>query len=342
MSAIDVDALLQPLSADSPSGPNLDGEPAFFELDKASKGKPERYASDNKVIPAEEPNWREVKDRALAILGRSRDLRAGVLLGRALLKTDSWEGFRDGLLLIDGMVSQLWDSVHPQLDADDGNDPTMRVNVLSSLADSETVQREIRETPLVEDRQLGRFSLRDILIASGRLTPSAAAADKSLPTTADIDAAFMAADLEALKSRHAALTASLTTSKSLENTLTDKVGASRAISFAPFNDVLAAAIQPLTEVLNRRGETVSGAGTETKDADGQKVAASGEITSREDAIRMLDKISDYFKRQEPSSPVPILLERAKGLVSKSFVEIIQDLAPDGVGQVNVIRGVKEG
>jgi type VI secretion system protein ImpA len=76
-------------------------------------------------------------------------------------------------------------------------------------------------------------------------------------------------------------------------------------------------------------------------APGGPKPIAGEVTSREDAIRMLDKITDYFNRNEPSSPVPILLRRAKRLVSKSFMEIVKDLAPDGLSQVERIRGVEE-
>jgi type VI secretion system protein ImpA len=54
---------------------------------------------------------------------------------------------------------------------------------------------------------------------------------------------------------------------------------------------------------------------------------------------MLDKACEYFHRYEPSSPVPLLLERAKRLMSKDFVEILRDLAPDGIAQFEVVSGI---
>jgi type VI secretion system protein ImpA len=54
---------------------------------------------------------------------------------------------------------------------------------------------------------------------------------------------------------------------------------------------------------------------------------------------MIDKICDYFERHEPSSPVPLLLNRAKRLISKDFLEILRDLTPDGVLQAESIGGV---
>jgi type VI secretion system protein ImpA len=68
---------------------------------------------------------------------------------------------------------------------------------------------------------------------------------------------------------------------------------------------------------------------------------SGEITSREDAVRMMDKISQYFEKNEPSSPVPMLMNRAKRLVSMKFIEILKDMAPNGVSQAASIGGISE-
>jgi type VI secretion system protein ImpA len=65
---------------------------------------------------------------------------------------------------------------------------------------------------------------------------------------------------------------------------------------------------------------------------------TGAISSREDVLRVLDRVCAYFAQHEPSSPVPLLLKRAKRLVSKDFLEILRDLAPDGVAQAEAIRG----
>jgi type VI secretion system protein ImpA len=76
-------------------------------------------------------------------------------------------------------------------------------------------------------------------------------------------------------------------------------------------------------------------------AAGGAARQSGEIESREDVIRVLDKCCDYYKRYEPSSPIPLLLQRAKRLVSKDFLELVQDLAPGGVSEVKSIGGLPD-
>jgi type VI secretion system protein ImpA len=62
------------------------------------------------------------------------------------------------------------------------------------------------------------------------------------------------------------------------------------------------------------------------------------INNRNDVIRALDLICDYYRLQEPSSPIPLLLRRAKLLVKKDFLEILQELAPDGLAQAQALRG----
>ena len=56
------------------------------------------------------------------------------------------------------------------------------------------------------------------------------------------------------------------------------------------------------------------------------------VRSRAEVIRLLDLVCDIDERYEPSSPLPMLLQRARGLVDKNFLEILRDLAPDGLTQ----------
>ena len=56
------------------------------------------------------------------------------------------------------------------------------------------------------------------------------------------------------------------------------------------------------------------------------------IETRADAMAALDSLCRYFQNHEPASPVPLLLERAKRLIPMSFVDILRELAPDGLSQ----------
>jgi type VI secretion system protein ImpA len=67
----------------------------------------------------------------------------------------------------------------------------------------------------------------------------------------------------------------------------------------------------------------------------------GAIKSRDDAIRALDAIADFFRRTEPSSPIPLIVERAKRLVSKDFLEVLADVAPEALTQARAAGGLRQ-
>ena len=53
---------------------------------------------------------------------------------------------------------------------------------------------------------------------------------------------------------------------------------------------------------------------------------------------MLQKICDYYAANEPSSPVPILLQRARKLVGLDFLALLDNLTPSGKSAVDPLVG----
>ena len=62
------------------------------------------------------------------------------------------------------------------------------------------------------------------------------------------------------------------------------------------------------------------------------------VHNREDALYLLDLASAFFRANEPSSPLPLLIDRARRLSSMEFLDILRDLAPDGLAQAQVVAG----
>jgi type VI secretion system protein ImpA len=67
----------------------------------------------------------------------------------------------------------------------------------------------------------------------------------------------------------------------------------------------------------------------------------GSVSSRQDVMRALDAVMTYYVRSEPSSVVPIVVERAKRLVSMSFLDALADVAPDVVDPVKQALGLRQ-
>jgi predicted component of type VI protein secretion system len=51
--------------------------------------------------------------------------------------------------------------------------------------------------------------------------------------------------------------------------------------------------------------------------------------SRPEAVALMEKVLAYYRVAEPSSPVPLILERAIDLSSKSFIDLLKKVLPDG-------------
>jgi len=340
-----IESLLQPVSPDAPCGSDLEYDSAFLELERASQGKPEQQMGAT-IVPAQEADWKDVGNRALDLLAKTKDLRIASRLVRALLNTEGLVGLADGLAVMRGLVENFWEGVYPKLGPEEENDPTFRVNILMGLCDPTATIDRVRVIPIVTARSFGRFSLRDIAISSGEQPPLTGVEP---PAQASIDGAFAECPVPALQATLEVLQSALQSLAAIEVFVGEKVGVSSGPNFSKLVDVLRAAEKILVTRLARRGVSAE-ASSDSAAADGGDGAAmagqprgsgqpiTGEINSREDVIRVLDKICGYYERVEPSSPIPLLLQRSKRLVSATFLDIVRDLAPDGLTQIENLRG----
>jgi type VI secretion system protein ImpA len=350
MSTLQIDEVLRPVSEQNPCGEDLSYDPAFMELEQLAAGKPEQVSGDS-VIAAEEPDWKELRKRCMELMQRSKDLRVAVYLALALLKLDGLGGFAEGLGLIRRMLEQQWDHLHPALDPEDNNDPTLRVNTLSALArpagtfgDPMMFQQRLREAPLCASPVLGRFSLRDLEVASGEAPPADASAPKI--EAAAIEAAFADTPVELLQANAAALEEGVREVKAMDAALVQKVGSRSAIDFKGLEGMLGRIRSRLNPFLSARGLAVAddpgpaGGAAASAGVAGGGTGASGEIRTKQDVIHLIDRICDFYAQNEPSSPVPLLLKRAQRLVSKNFLEIIKDLNPDALRAIEMLAGIE--
>ncbi|MEW8507099.1 MAG: type VI secretion system protein TssA [Candidatus Thiodiazotropha sp.] len=330
---IDLEKLLSAISEEAPAGSDLEYDPLFGEMERAAEGKEEQEFGDT-VIPAEDPDWRELKKRALQLVEQSKDLRAAIHLTRALIHTDGFAGLADGLSLIKGYIDNYWESLHPQLDPEDNNDPTLRINTLINLCDPIDALGAISKIPLVSSTVMGRYSYRDIQLASGSL--QANDTDNQDASLDQIDAAFRECPSEESQRTLSHIQAAIASVNGIESRLNELVG----IDNAPNLQALTEHMKLLEkEVAARTGVDIleDGSIADAAAAPAQQQGSSpGVINSRDDVISALERINQYYRKNEPSSPIPLLLDRAKRLVKMDFHEIVQDLAPDGMHQFDFL------
>jgi type VI secretion system protein ImpA len=333
---LDLPSLLRPVSAEVPSGPRLDGQAAYLKLLQAAEGKPEKQMGST-IIPAEPPDWRVVRTTSLELLEKSKDLRIGVFLARALLETGGFAGFADGLSLVKDLVGTFWDTFHPQLEAEDNNDPTERVSAMTGLVQRDLIQA-LRGAPIIKTRTFGAVTLRALQDAKAGVGPEGAASA--------IEAGFQEAPIDELANAAAALQSCSDRASELAAVWTERLPGGGP-DFGELRKVLFhAADEAKRHLAARQGGDASASNGVQGAAPGAAAppgvaSAPGVIRSREDVVRTLDSICAYYARAEPSSPVPLLLQRCKRLVQMSFLDIVKDMVPDGLTTIETIAGKQD-
>ncbi|UHD16124.1 type VI secretion system protein TssA [Thiocapsa bogorovii] len=347
MPVIDVDALLTPVSAEMPAGEDREYDPAFLEVMRLAAGTPERVMG-NTVVPAEQPDWQRVQSACVDILLQSKDLRIATLLLRALIRTSSLPGLQAGIQVLVGIVDRYWDQLYPSLDASDDNDATERISVLATLTDPTVLLTPLRDAPLIRSRTFGPLSLRDIELAEGKSKPPSGVTPLD---TASVHAAFMDCDLDELASHAIAAASASEQIRALSASLGAHVQAMASPDFDALLTLLSSIETTLRARLNERRpadaapdadssahqpSSVSGHGGSGRMSSSN--ADSMQITGRDDVVRVLDAVCAYYTRSEPSSPVPLLLKRARRLATMDFLAIMNDLVPEALDKVTAIKG----
>ena len=350
---LDPTAPLPEISADAPAGPNLEFDAAFSEFERNAQGKPEQQYGTT-VVPAEDPDWKELVASAWSLLERTYDLRVFAQLAVGRLQREGLVGYAQTLALIRQVLETRWVEVHPQLDPEDDNDPTLRANALLTVAEPVRVLRFLRYMTLARSARAGSVSWRDIAIANGTIE---AEEDAVKMTDSVISAAFREMDAGALATLREALSSTLASIAAIGTAFDEGAGYGTGpdlseltklvrdiermvVSFTPSAEDAPLDDEPAAELAAGEAAT-PGAEPVRVRAGGVSIASLGPVTTRSDAMRLLDLVVEYYERNEPSSPLPLLIGRARRLADKGFLDLIRDLAPDGFSQIERIAGVVE-
>lgn len=344
---------LPDISSGQPAGENLEFDPAFAELERLAQGKPEQQYGST-IVPAEEPDWKEVAASARALMQRTHDLRVLGRLAVARLQREGMGGYAETMAMIRQVLETRWTAVHPQLDPEDDNDPTLRANALLALAEPMRVMRFLRYMPLARSVRAGAVSWRDISFSTSMIEVE----DGTPKMTASvIAAAFRDTDGAALAGLRAAVASAIASAAAIPAAFDEHAGHGAGPDFTDLTKLLreiarmtdtyaqaapeAAAPEdagPDAGAVRPEATEVGPPPAAARAAPAMSIATMGPPTNRADALRLLDLVIEFYERSEPSSPLPLLIARARRLADKGFLDILRDMAPDGVSQAERIAG----
>lgn len=308
----------------------FENTPEFQALVVSATARPERRMGES-VIPAETPQWKEVRKLARGLVETHPDqLPAHVYLCQAEANVNGFSGFGAALRTIEILVKERWDELQPAADTDDPDDPYYaRVNLVHEISHQPDFLDAIYRVPLVSVKAIGEFSTRDLDVSSGVI----AATDEEQIRCQDglIRGAFAESDPKELLTTADTLASLPKLCKSIENVFAQYAEQPGILSLDLLIKRLEHCHQRFFDYAREHlpADPVNDELVTINSANGRPQGQSpSSILNSEMAAESFNAILLYYQRYEPSSPVRVLTANAREFINKSFFEVLQAMAPD--------------
>ena len=358
----DLAALLAPIAGDSPVGIDLRGDESSNSLyhrlrDARTEARDVERAQDappDDLIPmggsAAIPlaaRWRTVRELATeALTTHCKDLEIAAWLTEALLRSDDLVGLAAGFRLMAGLVENFWDEVYPRPDEEGIATRVAPITGLNGLDRDGTLVQPLRKLVLFERPTDGSpFSLSQYEQSAGLLGPEQRAA--TLPfEVVENEARARGGDHFALLRNQAAEAAEAW--RALGQVLDQRAGAD-----TPPTTRIRVLLEHILEAGDRFGAPGAQVSSETATPEpgedegivaaaperGAARPAAGGLTTREDALRALAQIAEFFRRTEPLSPIAYTLQEAVRRSRMTWPELLAEIVPDALSRSAILTSL---
>jgi len=336
---LNLDQLLEPISADSPCGESLRWEPVWDELNQLRRTRkdPLHPSADRN------PEWGKVIALATELLTtRTKDLLIAGWLTEALVREHGFAGFRDGLRLIRGLVEQFWDNVHPQMEDDDLSIRAAPFSWLTSRDGGAHMPAALREIPLARssDGELYNWNYWHARNAApiGKdedVDQYERRCAEALSYKQSFDSAVSDTPPGFYRDLYSDMEACLAEIDRLALIVDERLG-DLAPGWSDLRHTIAEIQVFVRDVLQRRGsfaettsvETVVSEAAPAVPATESTSMTTGPIRTRGEAVTRLEEVATFFSNADPHSPVAYLIRRAIRWSNMSLEELLAELVKD--------------
>jgi len=358
---IDIAAILKPIPGENPAGKDI-RDSKEFDLLKEARREEEALDQGDWKRDAKTADWPKAIQTATKILTtQSKDLQVAAWLVEALLKRHGFAGLRDGLKVLHGLHEKFWDGLYPAIEDGDVEFRSGKLEALNKL-----IPIGINTTPLIrssdgssytyvhykesqEVENLRRGAAGDSekrrqleeAVNDGKLE-----GEKFDKAAVGTPLAHCASVLEQLSDCWAAF-------EQLDQVLGEKYGEA-APGLRAVKDAIGECRLLMDNIVRKKGGVGLGI-SETTDAvqvagvSGQVAAQAGGISigieprDREEALRRLAGVAEFFRKTEPHSPVFHLVQRAARWGTMPLDEWLREVIKDDsvLGSVRETLGIKE-
>ena len=354
-SILDIESLLKPISEDKPQGDDIreDRSPSshYYRIkDARNDGRSaERSAMFDEGADTITP-WQTVIDEAQAILKeQSKDIEVACWLIEGLIRLHGFRGMHDGFKLLSEMIDQYWEDLYPEPDEDGIETKVLPITGLNGESGEGTLLAPMRNTPLAGEYDDQPFTYWEYLQARNAdqvkdEDEKAARIDSLGYSVKGIESSIASGDGQFYTQLLETLQATQTCYKDLSATLRKYCGHDappssninklldeiiRTCQFIFADKLIVEAPEPAPVEISENESTEGAAtGQSTTQATTAMVIREGAIIDREDALKRLSDIAEYFRRYEPHTPIGPGIERIMKWGRMTVSELMIELLPD--------------
>ena len=342
-SNFDLVALLAPIPGEAPAGsdPRQDTSPQslYYRLRdaRAEARAAERAMESEEGESAPPPQWRAIRELAPELLAKTaKDLEIAAWLGEALLRSDGLQGLASGVRVMTGLVESFWDDLFPLPDEDGIATRVTPVAGLNGFEGDGTLIAPLRRLVLFLRPDGAALHVwqyaqsRDLATIVDETRRQQRLAAGVLPfETVENEARLAGGQHFAALRRDAEAAAGAW--RALETALEGRAGAD-APPMSRVRDLLAE-IGAIAERFAAPEENAAAAEKTIAPAEAVAGAAApplppGRVGSREEALKALADIAQFFRRTEPLSPLAYTLEEAVRRAHLSWPQLLEEIVPD--------------
>ena len=342
---LDIDALIASFEGESPAGsdPREDAsaQSLYYRLrDARAEAREAERRADGDAGDAGGPpqQWRSVRDLATRILReRAKDLEIAAWLTEALVREAGVVGVMAGATIIGRLVGAYWDrGLFPTPDEDGVATLLAPVAGLNGASADGTLAQAIRKQAMFVGPDGGELTFWQYFQAEevegiGDAVRKKARLDAGVPPFATVERDARAAGATHFGQLRGSLDQAIQAWDGMAQTLDEKAGADapatgrvRELLLKLLDAVMRfAPARATAEVEEATAPEATAAGAEPAGVAALPVATRA--VTREDMLRELGKIADFFRKSEPQSPLPLTLDDAIRRARLSWQELLEEV-----------------
>ncbi|HEX8369275.1 MAG TPA: type VI secretion system protein TssA [Pyrinomonadaceae bacterium] len=345
---IDIEALLQPISEEKPAGESQQYSGLYDEIREARRAD-DQLAQGQWQHEPKLADYRKVISLSIpALTSETKDLQISVWLAEALTKEHGFVGLRDSLVLLRRLQENFWETLHPEIDE---GDMEGRANAIEWLESQTSIA--IKTLPITggegftflnweESRGFDfpeNIDSLDYHEQEKVKVLKVQAAEENRKTGDMWRAAKSQTNRAFCEELNLTLEECWTECQSLDKTIEEKFDRNQMPGLRNLKKSLEDIRGVLKPILDeKRQQEPDAADEETVETvEGENgtvqvrtaaAVATGAIQSRQDALKRLADVSEYFKKNEPHSPVSYLVQRAVKWGNMPLENWLQDVIKD--------------